>query len=68
MRREVFKIWYRSLTPDGKLWCESSSPTEVAESSEGMDCTFQRLVIEMVTNPWEPWTPEVDRSTDAQDQ
>lgn len=54
---QVFKTWYRSYTPDGKVWCESSDPAEVVERSEGLGCLFERQVIELVTNPWEPWEP-----------
>jgi hypothetical protein len=55
---EIFKIWYRSCTPDGKVWCESSSAREVVEMSEGDDVTFHRLVITKVTGAWEPWDPK----------
>src|SRR5690606_34033062 len=49
--REVIKTWYRSLKPDGSLWCESSSPQEVLEQSDS-DCTFQKLEIIQVTGRW----------------
>lgn len=60
-RREVFKTWYRSITPDQKTWCESSNPHEVIERSEGKGCRFERLTTYLVTNEWQPWAPEVDR-------
>lgn len=54
--REVVKTWYRSLKPDGSLWCESSNPQEVLEQSDS-DCAFQKLEIIQVTGQWEPWHP-----------
>lgn len=47
--------YYRSLTPDGKLWCESKSPDEVREMSEGVDCTFEVLHFYEVTDGWKDW-------------
>jgi hypothetical protein len=46
------------ITPDQKTWCESSSPREVVERSEGKGCRFERLTKWLVTNEWQPWTPE----------
>lgn len=52
---EPHSTWYRSLTPDGKLWCESSDPQEVIERSEGKGCTFQIHRVRLISEGWEPW-------------
>lgn len=57
--REVFSTWYRSITPDMKTWCESSSPREVIERSAGKGCTFERYTKCLVSDGWQPWSPEV---------
>lgn len=54
MSRSKSPRWYRSLTPDGKVWCESSNAAEVLERSYGEGFTFQVLVC-TVTESWEPW-------------
>jgi len=63
----IHSIWYRSLTPDGKLWCESSNLDEVLRMSVGKNCTYQRQINELVTHPWEEWSDkiiDVDRSAE----
>lgn len=52
---EVFSVWYRSVTPDGKVWCESRDPDEVVEASEGKDCTFWQFPTFTVRAGWQPW-------------
>jgi len=52
---ELHSAWYRSITPDGKLWCESSDPKEVIKRSKGKECTFQIFRIRLVSDGWEPW-------------
>ena len=52
---EPVRTYYRSLTPDGKLWCETRDPEEVIERSQGMDCTFERVDVYEVTEGWQPW-------------
>lgn len=52
-------VWYRALSPDGELWCESSDPQEVAKSVAGRKgYTLQRLPSYLVRTPWEPWQPD----------
>lgn len=54
----LFQTWYRALTPDGKLWCESSSPGEVADAARMYPgSTLHRCEVRLVTGPWEPWEP-----------
>jgi hypothetical protein len=67
---EPFKTWYRSLTPGGQLWCESSDPDEVARMSAGTGCTFERLEIVTVTLPWRTWVPPVhiDEAEESADE
>lgn len=48
--------YYRSLTPDGKLWCESRDPEEVRRMSVSKGCTFERLDVYEITEGWKPWT------------
>lgn len=62
---EEGRTWYRALSGDGKLWCETSDPREVAQSVEdveavqdGQGYTLERLRCYIVRTPWEPWTPE----------
>lgn len=53
------RTWYRALSPDGSLWCETSNPREVAESIEGKDgFTLQQLKCYIVRTPWESWEAE----------
>lgn len=48
------KRWYRSLTPEGKLWCESSDPDEVARMTpRGEGYTFWVCEAQVVYSPWE---------------
>jgi hypothetical protein len=63
--REIFKTWYRSLTPDGGLWCESSNPAEVREMTTGDGYTFQKLDVVTVRTGWRPWVgvPQQDEET-----
>ena len=53
------KTWYRSLR-DGKLWCESSNPDEVARMS-GPGDVFEALRYYAVTSGWQPWNPDDGR-------
>jgi hypothetical protein len=54
---EVFSVWFRSLTPDGRLWCESSDPEEVAEPHpDGIPLTYQKMTIRKVSEGWVPWS------------
>ncbi len=53
--------WYRSLAPDGSLWCETSSPDEAAQSVDGLaGYTLQKLPTFTVRTPWQPWQPTPD--------
>lgn len=54
---EPVRTYYRSLTPDGKLWCESRDPDEVVQRSEGEGITFERSDVWMVTQGWKHWNP-----------
>jgi hypothetical protein len=54
--RRLVRTYYRSLTPDGIVWCESSNPAEVRRRSEDKDCTFEKISFYEVTAGWEPWT------------
>ncbi len=63
--REWDGTHYRSIRPDGTMWCESKNPREVIESAEGEGWQFERLDYYRVTAGWQPWTPEVTRAPDA---
>jgi hypothetical protein len=56
---EIFSVWYRSLTPDGRLWCESSDPEEVKSerhtSNVDEPLIFQKMEIRKVSEGWVPW-------------
>jgi len=52
-----FKTWYRSLTADGKVWAETSDPTDPYLLNEREPVTFQRLDIYLTDDGWHPWTP-----------
>lgn len=54
---DVFSVWYRSLTPDGKVWCESSDPNDVVARSAGKVCRFEKLTTYFVRGDWEQWQP-----------
>jgi hypothetical protein len=60
---QVGKTWYRSLTPDGKVWCESSDREDFIDD-EGLDTgpdgaplTFQKLTHYSATSGWQEWAP-----------
>lgn len=54
-RTKIVRTWYRSLLPDGTIWCESSNGREVLERSEGVEARYERRVIAEVSGMWEPW-------------
>lgn len=55
---EGHSVWYRALSPDGSLWCESSSPSEVRQSIRGREgYTLEQFTRYLITTPWEPWNP-----------
>lgn len=54
MKRELVRTYYRSITPDGTLWCESRDLREVIERSEGLNCTFETMRVYETTDGWEP--------------
>jgi hypothetical protein len=54
----VVSRWYRSLLPDGSLWCETSDPDECVRMSEGRECTFQVLEVVQIDRPWREWVPD----------
>ncbi len=54
----VFSTLYRSVTPDGKTWCETSQADEVVERSEGKVVRYEKLTKLLVPGRWEPWNPE----------
>lgn len=63
----VDRTWYRAVGANGKVWCESSSPTEVEDSITGRATgllvdgwhlfTLQRLESYSVRSPWKEWHP-----------
>lgn len=53
------RSYYRSITPDGELWCESSDPEEVREMSEGKECTFQVANVYEIDSGWQEWPTNV---------
>jgi hypothetical protein len=50
---KVMQRWYRSVTPDGVVWCESRNVAEVRERSRGRGCTFEVMEIRQWSTPWE---------------
>lgn len=55
-RRTPYRTWYRALLPDGRLWCESTEPDQVAQQSAGRrGLRFEKTVVELVehTEPWD---------------
>lgn len=53
---ELFKIWYRTLTPTGALWCETSDRMEAIRSIEGREgYQLQRMEIHLVRGEWKDW-------------
>ena len=49
--------WYRSLLPDGSLWCETSDPQECLIQSDGHNCTFEMFETVQFDGPWKAWDP-----------
>jgi hypothetical protein len=57
MSEELMSVWYRSLTPDGRVWCESSDPEEVKQPHpKGVELTFQKMEVRKVSEGWIPWS------------
>lgn len=55
MRKHV-RTWYRSLTPDGKLWCESADPLEVRRMTHPRETlTYEKFLVYEVSDGWMPW-------------
>jgi hypothetical protein len=60
---QVGKTWYRSLTPDGKVWCESSDREDFIDDEgldtgpDGVPLTFQKLTHYSATSGWQEWAP-----------
>lgn len=48
---------YKSLQPDGTLWCQSYAPGEVVKMSAGYpgQLTFQKYVHTKSVGQWVPW-------------
>lgn len=51
----VHSVWYRSVLPDGSVWCESSSAAEVYDRSKGLECTYWTMTTWLVKGPWRLW-------------
>jgi len=52
----LVSTYYRSLTLDGSVWCESHNPDEVRKMSEGVDCIFEVIHHYEQTDGWQKWT------------
>jgi hypothetical protein len=53
--RKLVRTYYRSVTADGELWCESKDPQEVRQMSEGKDCAFEVIHYYETTDGWQEW-------------
>lgn len=53
--RKHVRTHYRSVTPDGEVWCESKDPQEVRKMSEGHDCVFEAIKFYETTDGWQEW-------------
>lgn len=54
--RKYSHTYYRSLTPDGKLWCESRNPVEVrAQKHPTKKLTYEKYIVHEVSDGWMPW-------------
>lgn len=58
--KSITRCYYRSLTPDNEVWCESRNPEEVIEQSIGRACVFEKIKYYEDTNGWETWNPFVE--------
>lgn len=63
------RTWYRSVLPDGTVWCETSDPAEVVDRSGGhAGMRYQKHETFEVSAGWRPWKPEdvrTERPADA---
>lgn len=57
MSRRLVSSWYRSVDPDGKVWCETSDLAECLRMSEGREVKYLRMRVFQVEEPWEPFEP-----------
>lgn len=56
--RRVYKIWYRALTPDGRLWIETADLAELqAICGERPDLSYERDIIWQVEGGYQPFDP-----------
>lgn len=54
--RKLVRSWYRSVTPDGTLWCEASDPHEVLDRTNPDEpLAYQRYDVYEITAGWQPW-------------
>lgn len=50
------RTYYRSLEPDGTLWCESRDPVEVRRMTHpDQPLTYERMDVCEATEGWRPW-------------
>ena len=55
MRKHV-RTYYHSLTPDGKVWCESSDPLEVRRMTHPtLPLTYEKFLTYEVSDGWMEW-------------
>lgn len=58
---EVFRTWYRSQTPDGNVWAESSDPADMLRPGpDGVELTYLVSTVHLVTTPWVVTAPPED--------
>lgn len=44
--------WYRVMSPNGRVWCESSDPVEVAEAAAEIGEPVERMWREIPRCEW----------------
>lgn len=62
---QPFNVWYRSRTPDGNIWAESSDREDVlTRFAPGVPLTFEAMRVYLVDCPWEPFMPAPESCPD----
>ena len=54
--RQIVRTYYKSLTPNGNMWCESRDPDEVRRHTHPTEkLTYEKFEIYEISDGWQTW-------------